>query len=213
MNPAALDAFRKLIRGRITVERFDTTRSLDDAEIRELIEDATLAPSSFNIQHWRFVAVRSKEGRARLCRAAFGQPQVEEAPLTFIVLGDLRGAERLPELLDPAVASGVMAPGKAEAWMRMAREIYADERVARDEALRSTGLAAMTLMLAAEVRGLASSALSGFDPELVARGFGIDERYLPVLLLAVGYPATRNDGRMPRLGVDEVLAYDHGRDL
>ena len=31
--------------------------------------------------------------------------------------------------------------------------------------------------------------------------------------LAVGYPATRNDGRMPRLGVDEVLAYDHGRDL
>lgn len=212
MSDAALDAFRELLRGRITVERFDD-RQLGEGEIRELIEDATLAPSSFNIQHWRFIAVRSPEDKARLTAAAFGQSQVEQAPVTFIVLGDLRGADRLPELLEPAVSGGVMPQGKADAWIRMAREIYADERMARDEALRSAALAAMTLMLAAEARGLATGALSGFDPARVSRDFGIDGRYLPVLLLAVGHPVAAQGARMPRLGVDDVLAFDHGRDL
>jgi len=213
MTRPALDVFRELIRGRASVERFDPHRPLDEDEIRELVEDATLAPSSFNIQHWRFVAVRSREGKARLCEAAFGQSQVEEAAVTFIVLGDLRGAERLPELLEPAVRSGVMPRAKADAWTRMAREIYADPQTARDEAVRSASLAAMMLMLAAEVRGLASAALSGFDPGRVARDFAIAERYVPALLLAVGRPAEREAGRMPRLAAENVLAFEHGRDL
>ena len=63
--------FLELIRRRVSVEEFDP-RPVDEATIRALVADAARAPSSFNIQHWRFVAVRKPEDKERLCRAAFG---------------------------------------------------------------------------------------------------------------------------------------------
>ncbi len=207
---AAMHPFLELIRQRTSVESFDT-RPVDEETIRALVEDAACAPSSFNLQHWRFVAVREEADRNRLCRAAFGQEQVRVAPVTFIVLGDLQGLDKLPRINREAVEIGALPEGKASAWERMAAEIYADPQLARDEVLRSASLASMTLMLAAEARGLASGALSGFDAERVCADFDIEERYVPVMLIAVGYPADVERKQQPRLGVDEILNFDRGR--
>lgn len=198
----------ELIHRRYSAEDFDPARTLGEDDIRGLVLDATRAPSSFNIQHWRFLAVRSTEDKARLCRAAYGQEQVARAAVTFVILGDLEGVDRLPGIMDVAVERGAIPEGKAAAWVSMAREIYSDAEVARDEALRSASLAAMTMMLAAEARGLVAGALTGFDPGQVMREFEIGSRYLPVMLLAVGYPAGPVGVRMPRLDVADVLALD-----
>jgi len=198
----------ELIRRRATVERFDPDRGLDEQSIRELVSEATRAPSSFNIQHWRFVAVRRPEDKQRLFEAAYGQEQVRDAAVTFIILGDLRGVERLPGIMQTAVERGALPQGKASAWIDMANKIYADRGLARDEAIRSASLAAMTMMLVAQARGLASGALSGFDPQRLRREFDIDERHVPVMLLAVGHPVETVASRMPRLELSEVLAFD-----
>jgi nitroreductase len=197
-----------LIHRRASAEDFDAARGLDGDEVRRLVEDATRAPSAFNIQHWRFVAVASPAGKARLKRAAYGQEHVARAAVTFIVLGDPQGAERLPAIMETAVERGAIAEGKAAAWIRMTREIYADPGVARDEAIRSASLAAMTMMLAAEARGLVACALTGFDPAVVVREFGIDPRLVPVMLIAVGHPAGPVAPRMPRMAVEDVLVFE-----
>ena len=155
--------------------------------------------------------MRSDEDRERLCRAAFDQQQVRIAPVTFIVLGDLKGLEKLPRINREAVETGALPESKASAWERLAADIYADPRVARDEALRSASLASMTLMLAAEARGLASGALSGFDVDRVCADFEIEPRHLPVMLIAVGCPAKIDRRQQPRLGVDEILSFDRSR--
>ncbi len=208
MSP--MHPFLEMIRQRASVETFDT-RPVDDETIRALVEDAARTPSSFNIQHWRFVAVRNDEDKERLCRAAFGQEQVRAAAVTFIVLGDLKGLEKLPRINREAVKIGALPEGKAAAWERLAAKIYADPQAARDEALRSASLASMTLMLAVEARGLASGALSGFDVDRVRADFDIEPRYLPVMLIAVGYPAKLDPRQQPRLGVDEILSFDRSR--
>lgn len=208
MSP--MHPFLEMIRQRTSVETFDT-RPVDDEMIRALVEDAARTPSSFNIQHWRFVAVRNDEDKERLCRAAFGQEQVRDAAVTFIVLGDLKGLEKLPRINREAVKIGALSEGKAAAWERLAAEIYADPQAARDEALRSASLASMTLMLAVEARGLASGALSGFDVDRVRADFDIEPRYLPVMLIAIGYPAKLDPRQQPRLGVDEILSFDRSR--
>jgi len=207
---AFMHPFLELIRQRTSVETFDT-RPIEEETIRALVEDASCSPSSFNIQHWRFVAVRNEEDRERLCRAAFGQQQVRIAPVTFIVLGDLEGLEKLPRINREAVELGVLPEGKAKAWERLAANVYADPHAARDEALRSASLASMTLMLAAEARGLASGALSGFDVDRVCADFEIEDRFLPVMLIAVGYPAKLDRRQQPRLEVDEILSFDRSR--
>jgi len=203
--------FLQVVRGRATVEDFDSARVLGEQEIRELIEDTIQAPSSFNIQHWRFVAIRHAEDKRRLREAAYGQAHVEQAAVTFIILGDIKGVDKLPQIVEQAVECGALPERKGAAWLRMAGSIYGDEKIARDEAMRSGSLAAMVLMLCAEARGLASAALSGFDAARVMRDFGIDERYVPVMLLAVGHARGETGVRQPRLPVDEVLAFDRGR--
>jgi nitroreductase len=203
-----------LIKERISTNFYDQTRTLSDNEIKELVSYATQAPSSYNIQHWRFIAVTKPQDKARLKAVAYNQQKVEDAAVTFIVLGDLRGYEKLADILGRSVKAGILDQATADGWVKSANKVYSnDERFARDEAIRGASLAAMTLMIAAQGKDLASGPMIGFDPEGVKREFGISDRYVPVMLLTVGYPAPGNKPRKPRLEVDEVLAFDKGREF
>jgi nitroreductase len=204
----------ELIKHRISTNKFDTTRRLSDAEIKELVSYATEAPSAYNIQNWRFIAVTNPADKARLKSLSYNQQKVVDAAVTFIVLGDLRGYEKLPQILSPLVKDGLMEQSVVDGWSKSAAASYAaSDQFARDEAIRSAAFAAMTLMIAAESKGLATGPMIGFDPEGVKRAFDIPDRYVPVMLLTVGYAASGNWPRKPRLGVDEVLAFNKGREF
>lgn len=204
----------ELIKQRISTNKFDTSRTLSEAQIKELVSYATEAPSAYNIQNWRFVAVTDPEDKARLKAVAYNQQKVVDASVTFIVLGDLRGYEKLPRILGPMVDGGLMDQAMADRWAQSAASSYgADEQFARDEAIRSASFAAMTLMIAAQAKGLSTGPMIGFDPAGVKREFNITDRYVPVMLLTVGYPAHGNWPRKPRLGVEEVLAFNKGREF
>lgn len=204
----------ELIKQRISTNKFDTSRTLSEAEIKELVSYAIEAPSAYNIQNWRFIAVTSPEDKARLKSVAYNQQKVVDAAVTFIVLGDLRGYEKLAQILKPMVDGGLMDRAMAEGWTRSATSSYsANDQFARDEAIRSASFAAMTLMIAAQAKGLATGPMIGFDPKGVKREFNIADRYVPVMLLTVGYPASGNWPRKPRLGVEDVLAFNKGREF
>jgi nitroreductase len=90
----------------------------------------------------------------------------------------------------------------------MANSMYgSDPRLAREEAIRSGSLAAMTLMLAAGNRGYVSCPI-GFNPVQVMEVLSVSDHYVPVMMLTVGRPASGNNTRRPRLPVDEVLAFN-----
>ncbi|HYE74360.1 MAG TPA: nitroreductase family protein [Blastocatellia bacterium] len=201
------------IKKRISANKFDPTKKLSNEEIKELISYATQAPSSYNIQHWRFVALTEQADKERLKAVAYNQQKIVDAAVTFIVLGDLRGHEKMPDILKPLVEAGQITQAFANGWVEQVNYRYSDAQNSRDEAIRSASLAAMTLMLAAEAKGLVSGPMIGFDPEGVKREFNIPDRYVPVMLIAVGYEAPGNWPRKPRLSVDEVLAFGEGREF
>ena len=96
----------------------------------------------------------------------------------------------------------------ADVWLTMANGMYgSDSRLARDEAIRSASLAAMTLMLAAGNRGYVSCPI-GFNPVQVMEILSISGHYVPVMMVAVGRPSSGNNPRRPRLPVDQVLAFN-----
>lgn len=201
------------INQRISANRFDPAQPLSRAEIEELVTCATQAPSSFNLQHWRFIAVTEPADKERLKAVAYGQQKVVDAAVTFIVLGDLQAHVKLPDILAQSVKAGVFDQATADGMVGMANQMYANPAPQRDEAIRSASMAAMTLMLAAEAKGLVSGPMIGFDPEAVKREFQIAARYLPVMLIAVGHPAPGNWPRKPRLPLGEVLAHGTGASL
>ena len=128
MTPEVINA----IRNRHTTNLYDASRSLPDETIRELVDLATRAPSAFNLQNWRFLAMRSPEGKARLRQAAFNQAKVSETAVTFIMVGQLANHEVLPSRLAGSVAAGFMPEqvarvGWGPAAVAAAFDLAADE--------------------------------------------------------------------------------------
>ncbi len=136
---------------RPAIRGFDPARAVPDDLLRHVLALATLAPSSFNLQPWRFLVVRDERNRRRLRACAFNHPRLTEAPVVVIVLG-YHHPHR--SHLDAIVASqqslGAITPEEA-AELR-GRALGAMERRpdASHWATRWAMLAAGTLMLAAE---------------------------------------------------------------
>ena len=52
--------FQQIVSDRRAVKSFDTEHQLTAEEVNQLLSNAILTPTSFNIQHWRFVRVTDK---------------------------------------------------------------------------------------------------------------------------------------------------------
>jgi len=91
-----MSGIAEVIKSRISANNYDTERELTDQQVSDLIDLATHAPSAFNLQNWKFLAVRSSEAKARLLPLAYGQQKVMDAAVTFIVCGTLNPHETLP---------------------------------------------------------------------------------------------------------------------
>ena len=202
MNNAIIEA----IESRISTNLFDAARPLSDVQIRELVRLATRAPSAYNLQNWRFIAVRTPEAKSRLQAAAYGQEKVSEAGVTYIVCGQLPSHDVVEHRLRPSVEAGFMPEETIGAWAEAVGRTYAGNRqMQRDEAIRTASLGAAFLMFAAQAHGFASGPMVGFDPQAVSAQFGLSEDEIPVVLVAVGHPRDGNWPQKPRLPIDLVL--------
>jgi nitroreductase len=196
------------IQARTSSSSYDATRTLSEADISALIDLATQAPSAFNMQNWKFIAVHSKEAKARLLPLAYAQPKIVEAAVTFIVCGTLDEHLTMPAALAPTRDAGIIDQATYDGWVGAVTNMYgASPAMQRDEAVRSASLAAMTLMLAAQEKGLVSCPMIGFDPAGVSEAFALAATDVPVMLVTVGYTGPSNWPKKPRKPTSEVLAF------
>ncbi|HAT29338.1 MAG TPA: nitroreductase family protein [Janthinobacterium sp.] len=202
------DTMKTLIEARISVNHYDTTRDISDEQLAELVRLSTLAPSAYNFQNWKFIAIRTVDAKARLKTVCYGQQKVVDAAVTYIICGKLAAHKGLPDALRPSVEAGMLNQSVYESWIAAAcRAHEGNEQLQRDEAMRSASLAAMTLMLAAQGMGLSSGSMSGFDASALAQEFGLAPDELPVILVTVGYTTEGNWPQKLRKPVHEVLTF------
>ena len=194
-----------LIETRFSANLFDASQDISTQEMETMVGYAIRAPTAYNLQNWRFVAVRSPGAKARLRAVAHDQPKVTEAAVVFIIVGILPDPDVVVTRLASNIDAGIMSRDMAERWRDGARALYADPAIARDEAVRSATFGAATLMFAASALGFASGPMVGFDPLGVRRDFGLADDELPVMLLAVGRAAPGNWPQKPRRPLGDVL--------
>ncbi len=192
--------FEKLVTQRRSVSKYDPNHVITDKELKTLFERTTLSPSSFNLQHWRFVVVREPAIKAKLREAAFDQEQVERASATIVVIGKLNAHE------DAARIYTETPENVREQMLPMIQGFYADKpQIQRDEAIRSASLAAMTLMYAARDMGYATGPMIGFDPTEVSKLIGLDDGHIPVMLIVIGRQVGEVRRRAHRYSLPEVV--------
>jgi nitroreductase len=200
------NAVIECILSRRATKYYDPAATLSDDQIRELVRIGTTAPTSFHLQNWRFIAVRSPEAKARLRPIAWDQPAITEAAVTFIVCGQLADSSVVPRRLAPVVEAGIMPAKVVPDWEIPARNLYmAYPQRQRDEAVRTATFGAAAMMYVATSWGLGSTPMIGFDPEAVHREFGLAANEVPVMLLSIGAERPGNWPQKPRLPVAEVL--------
>jgi len=200
------NAVIECILSRSSAKYFDTTAALSDDQIRELVRIGTSAPTSFHLQNWRFIAVRSAEAKARLLPLAWNQPAITEAAVTFIICGQLADSGVVPERLAPVVEAGIMPAKMVSEWEIPARGLYMEyPQRQRDEAIRTGTFGAAAMMYAARSLGLGSTPMIGFDAEAVHREFGLAKDEVPVMLLSIGAERPGNWPQKPRRPVSDVL--------
>ncbi|RNB83562.1 nitroreductase family protein [Brevibacillus panacihumi] len=177
----------QVIEARHSVRKYDPQAVIPKEDLQEILRLAAQAPSSWNLQHWRFLVVTDQAVKEKLLPIANGQQQVVDAYATIIILGDLEADKSARPVYEGAVAKGAMSQQVADTLIGQIEGAYASNpALARDEAIRNASFAAMQLMLAAKAKGYDTCPMGGFNRDALIEALNIPARYLPTLMITLG---------------------------
>jgi nitroreductase len=190
------------IYSRRAIKHFDPEHIMTAEEEHKLLEAAIQAPTSFNIQHWRFVVIRDRELRARI-RKEYGndQAQMTDASLLILMTADTKAWCKEPQRYwanAPQEVSDLLVN-----WMGPFHE--GREGLQRDEAQRSIGMAMQNIMLTARTMGYDSCPMIGFDLEAVAELVNLPDDHVIGPMIAVGKKMKDSWPKPGQLSLDEVV--------
>lgn len=192
------------IQQRRAVKEYDPAHRMSEAEVERLMSLAILSPTAFNIQNWRFVLVREPELRKQVRAAAWDQAQVTDASLLVVLTADLRAWEKEPSRYwkdAPEPVRDYLIPAIGQYYRGR-------EQVQRDEAMRSCGIAAMNLMLAAKEMGYDSCPMDGFDFDAVGKLIKLPPDHVVAMFVAIGKGTKASFPRGGQLAMNEVVITD-----
>jgi nitroreductase len=190
----------EIVRERRATPAFSSS-PVHEEDLAKILRAGLEAPSSYNMQPWRFVVVRDPEQRRRLRVAAMNQEQVEQAPVVIVACGDTEGwREDLEEVLRIGRAHGFNEESRIE---RKRKNVSADLGSHSNIAMwvtKQTMIAATTMMWMAEALGYDTGPMEGFYEDQVREVLGIPKHVRVIFLLAVGRlqgADGKHPGRLP----------------
>lgn len=195
---------KEAITSRRAVKKFDPAHEMPEAIESELLSLAMLSPTAYNIQNWRFVVVKDSKLREQIKQAAWGQDQVTDSSLLIIMCADLKSWGKNPERYWANVTQDVR-----DQMLPLMDGYYRDKgQVQRDEAMRSCGIAAQTLMLAAREMGYDSCPMDGFDFDKVGELIRLPDDHVIAMFVAIGKAAAEAYPRGGQLDAEQIVISD-----
>jgi len=218
-------AFQALNGRRRAIRDYDGT-AIPDEHVRELLAEAARAPSSGNLQPYRFHWVRDPALKARVAAVCNGQRAAVSAPTLIVVAASrdiaLRAAaqqlahvDASTDMPEPSKAyhrkqvrmfRRVMNVGSWPVWTPLAALVGlfrpslsllpVGHLGNRSWAARNATFAAQTLMLAASAKGIDSCPMEGFSAPKLAEALSLPRGTVVPLVIALGYRS--RDARIER---------------
>ena len=152
--------FFKTVRHRHSVRKYQTDTTIEPEKLHAILEMACAAPSAGDLQSYKIIVVKNQETRDALASAAENQTFIKEAPVSLVFCADPKRSE----------------------------EKYGDRGV-QLYALQDATIAAAYAQLAIVAAGLASTWVGFFDDAQVKTLLDIEEDFIPVAIITIGYPA------------------------
>lgn len=140
---------------------YDATKAVSQEQVLALLEAARWAPSCFGDQPWRFI-VWNKNTDAKAWQLGFD----------CLVSGNQSWVKDAPILLLVCADTLFNHNQKPNRWAQY-----------------DTGAAAENVCLQASSMGLMAHQMGGFNADAARDAFDIPEKYIPMAMISVGYPA------------------------
>ena len=180
--------FFDVIKGRKSVKYFNPNVKIKREEIIEMLNEANIAPSSCNLQPWRYIVVDTPEGKEKLGSANYNKIQNDTSAAMIIVLGDLNHYGKFDEIYGEAVEKGYMTEEVKDGFEKgmgpQLENLPTDKN--REGVYFDCGLWTMQFANIAYAKGYDTNIIGGFIREKVAELFELEESLIPVMLIALG---------------------------
>lgn len=199
--------FTNIITGRRSVKLYDEDVKITKEHLQAIIQEASLAPSSANMQPWRVIAVHSPEGKNKLRPLVmFNTQQNDTSAAMLIILGDTQSELNAEQIYNTAVELGKMPSEVRDKQVTQIMSLYPHlpRELKIEIAKIDASLFAMQLMLVARAHGYDTNPMGGFERDKVVSTFDLDdERYVPVMILSIG-KAKEEGYESVRLPAEEI---------
>jgi nitroreductase len=180
--------FITVAKERRSVRQYDAEYVMTEEEIREILDIAIQAPSSSNLQPWRFLVIQDKQTQQELLPIAHNQQQIVDASAVIAVLADIEGYKNAERIYGELVNKGIMKNEIKEPYVASIMHNYGNfsAEKALSVAMIDGGLVSMQIMLAAKAKGYDTVPMGGFDENKFVDAFNVPENFKPVMLISIG---------------------------
>ena len=177
------------------IETIQTRRSirtylqepLNQEDLRTILRLASLAPSSANIQPWRFVVIQNKELQLSLRAVAHDQQQITNAPAIIVLYSNMEDSlAHVEETVHPGMGAEQIKL-RAEGMRQRFGQMSIEQRAHWANAQANIALG--FLLLAAHGLGYATSPMLGFQPDKVKELLGLPNYVEIAAIIALGRAA------------------------
>ncbi|WP_129631470.1 nitroreductase family protein [Candidatus Oscillochloris fontis] len=173
------------IEARRSIRRY-TSEPISEADLHEILRLTCLAPSSMNVQPWRFVVIQNAELQQQLRVVAYDQAQVTAAPALIVIYSDMEDAlAHAEETVHPGMGEEQVR-SRAEGMRQNFAKMSIEERA--NWANAQSNIALGFLVLAAQSMGYATSAMLGFMHEEVKTLLNLPAHATITAMIALGRP-------------------------
>lgn len=199
---------KDIMHERKSVRKYKEGVTIPKEVLHQLIQDAISAPSSSNMQPWRFLVIQDQEVKNELLPIANNQQQVVTCSAIIAVLGDLEMYERSEEIYQANVELGVMPQDVADMMITNSRKLYSSlpQDVLKSIISFDAGLVSMQLMLLAKEMGYDTVPMGGFNKQQFAQYFNLPANEMPILLIAIGEAAVPAHGTS-RIAAEKITRF------
>lgn len=199
---------QQLMHERKSVRKYKEGVVIPREKLETLLQNAITAPSSSNMQPWRFIVIENQQVKKELRQISNDQEQVETSSAIIAVLGDLEMYKKAEEIYDANAAEGYMSREIADLMIKNSLSLYGNLPNEKITSLVhfDAGLISMQIMLLAKEMGYDTVPMGGFDKVKFAEKFSLPKNEIPILLIAIGEAAAPAYGSS-RLPLEDIVRY------
>jgi len=198
----------QIMHDRKSVRKYKENVVIPREKLNHLLEQAMSAPSSSNMQPWRFLVIDDPQVKKEVRAIANNQEQVETSSAIIAVLGDMKMYENAEQIYNENVEKGYMSREIGDHMIKNSYGLYSGlpEHILQNIVHFDAGLISMQIMLLAKDMGYDTVPMGGFDKAKFAEKFNLPKHEIPILLIAIGEAAAPAYGSS-RLPFDQIVRY------